>query len=230
MSLRRSAPPATKTTWRSRMSVFSWVVAGAMVLLLLISAVTGGLGGLLMSAGLIAMPTGLYVLATRRSSWAGLPRSRALGAATMAVGLMALFFGASVGTPGGAPARDAPIALAARSAPTTPLAELPTPTPTPTAEAVAAPVATAEPAPVADPVAVPEPEPAPEADAPQDAPAPLYAPAEPAPPAPEPAPDASTYYENCSAAKAAGAAPVHLGDPGYGDHLDRDGDGVGCEN
>lgn len=228
MSLRRSAPPATKTTWRSRMSVFSWVVAGAMVLLLLISAVTGGLGGLLMSAGLIAMPTGLYVLATRRSSWAGLPRSRALGAATMAVGLMALFFGASVGTPGGAPARDAPIALAARLAPTTPLAELAAPTPT--AEAVAAPVATAEPAPVVDPVAVPEPEPAPEADAPQDAPAPLYAPAEPAPPAPEPAPDASTYYENCSAAKAAGAAPVHLGDPGYGDHLDRDGDGVGCEN
>ena len=39
----------------------------------------------------------------------------------------------------------------------------------------------------------------------------------------------STYYENCSAARAAGAAPVYAGDPGYGDHLDRDGDGVGCE-
>ncbi|MGO3325293.1 excalibur calcium-binding domain-containing protein [Gordonia sp. (in: high G+C Gram-positive bacteria)] len=39
----------------------------------------------------------------------------------------------------------------------------------------------------------------------------------------------STYYANCSAARAAGAAPVHAGDPGYGDHLDRDGDGVGCE-
>ncbi|MFJ9856328.1 excalibur calcium-binding domain-containing protein [Streptomyces albogriseolus] len=39
----------------------------------------------------------------------------------------------------------------------------------------------------------------------------------------------SVYYENCSAARAAGAAPVHVGDPGYGSHLDRDGDGTGCE-
>jgi len=37
------------------------------------------------------------------------------------------------------------------------------------------------------------------------------------------------YYENCAAARAAGAAPVYAGDPGYGRHLDRDGDGVGCE-
>jgi hypothetical protein len=37
------------------------------------------------------------------------------------------------------------------------------------------------------------------------------------------------YYENCDAARAAGAAPVYAGDPGYGSHLDRDGDGVGCE-
>ncbi|WP_336979712.1 excalibur calcium-binding domain-containing protein [Altererythrobacter fulvus] len=37
------------------------------------------------------------------------------------------------------------------------------------------------------------------------------------------------YYPNCSAARAAGAAPVYRGDPGYGKHLDRDGDGKGCE-
>lgn len=37
------------------------------------------------------------------------------------------------------------------------------------------------------------------------------------------------YYDNCAAARAAGAAPVRVGDPGYGRHLDRDGDGVGCE-
>lgn len=36
-------------------------------------------------------------------------------------------------------------------------------------------------------------------------------------------------YRNCSAARAAGAAPVYRGDPGYGAHLDRDNDGVGCE-
>lgn len=37
------------------------------------------------------------------------------------------------------------------------------------------------------------------------------------------------YYKNCSAARAAGAAPVLAGQPGYGKHLDRDGDGIGCE-
>lgn len=37
------------------------------------------------------------------------------------------------------------------------------------------------------------------------------------------------YYANCSAARAAGAAPVRRGASGYGRHLDRDGDGVGCE-
>jgi hypothetical protein len=37
------------------------------------------------------------------------------------------------------------------------------------------------------------------------------------------------YFANCAAARAAGAAPVRIGSPGYGRHLDRDGDGVGCE-
>lgn len=36
-------------------------------------------------------------------------------------------------------------------------------------------------------------------------------------------------YRNCSHARAMGAAPVRRGQPGYGPHLDRDGDGVGCE-
>lgn len=39
----------------------------------------------------------------------------------------------------------------------------------------------------------------------------------------------SVYYKNCTAVRAAGAAPIHRGDPGYGKHLDRDGDGVACE-
>ena len=36
-------------------------------------------------------------------------------------------------------------------------------------------------------------------------------------------------FRSCSEARAAGAAPVRRGDPGYGSHLDRDNDGVGCE-
>lgn len=36
-------------------------------------------------------------------------------------------------------------------------------------------------------------------------------------------------FRNCSEARAVGAAPVRRGDPEFGPHLDRDGDGVGCE-
>ena len=39
----------------------------------------------------------------------------------------------------------------------------------------------------------------------------------------------SVYYPNCAAARAAGAAPIYRGQPGYGPHLDRDGDGKACE-
>ncbi|HET7415969.1 MAG TPA: excalibur calcium-binding domain-containing protein [Arthrobacter sp.] len=52
-------------------------------------------------------------------------------------------------------------------------------------------------------------------------------------PAPEspgaPAAPGQIYYENCTAAEEAGAAPVHRGDPGCGEHLDGDGDGSACE-
>jgi micrococcal nuclease len=39
----------------------------------------------------------------------------------------------------------------------------------------------------------------------------------------------NVYYKNCTAAKAAGAAPLHKGDPGYSTKLDRDSDGIACE-
>ncbi|ANZ28476.1 nuclease (plasmid) [Rhodococcus sp. WB1] len=62
---------------------------------------------------------------------------------------------------------------------------------------------------------------------------PLAAPAPaPAPtPAPQTAPDppADVYYKNCSQVRAAGAAPLYRGDPGYAAHLDRDNDGIACE-
>ena len=49
-------------------------------------------------------------------------------------------------------------------------------------------------------------------------------------PAPAPVPPAgAVYYANCDAVHAAGAAPIHRGDPGYASKLDRDGDGIGCE-
>lgn len=60
--------------------------------------------------------------------------------------------------------------------------------------------------------------------APAPAPVRTAAPAQPAPAAP-----GGTYYANCAAARAAGAAPIRRGEPGYSSKLDRDGDGIACE-
>lgn len=46
---------------------------------------------------------------------------------------------------------------------------------------------------------------------------------------PAPSRISGTAFRNCSEARAAGAAPIMAGDPGYAPRLDRDGDGVGCE-
>jgi hypothetical protein len=40
---------------------------------------------------------------------------------------------------------------------------------------------------------------------------------------------AEPYYPSCGAAGTARAAPIRRGEPGYGRHLDEDGDGVACE-
>ncbi|MGY1721921.1 GmrSD restriction endonuclease domain-containing protein [Blastococcus sp. SYSU DS0533] len=56
-----------------------------------------------------------------------------------------------------------------------------------------------------------------------------------APPATDgPAPDAAAApmpgYTDCAAVRAAGAAPIHRGEPGFSERFDGDGDGVGCES
>jgi hypothetical protein len=75
------------------------------------------------------------------------------------------------------------------------------------------------------------------------------APPPPAPPASNPAPPAalfeppapppagtvppllsSVYYGDCGDARAAGDAPLRVGEPGYRSGLDGDGDGVACES
>lgn len=45
-----------------------------------------------------------------------------------------------------------------------------------------------------------------------------------APPAP-----VNVTYKNCRAVWDAIGEPIHRGDPGYSSDLDRDGDGIGCE-
>ncbi|MBT2566187.1 DUF1524 domain-containing protein [Arthrobacter sp. ISL-85] len=97
----------------------------------------------------------------------------------------------------------------------------------PTNQQAPAPVAPAPapaavaPAPVPAPVPAPAPAPAPAAPVPV-APAPVV----PVPAAPAPA---AAYYANCTAARAAGAAPLYAGQAGYRPELDRDHDGIACE-
>ncbi|MGV8977231.1 MAG: GmrSD restriction endonuclease domain-containing protein [Cellulomonas sp.] len=80
------------------------------------------------------------------------------------------------------------------------------------------------------------PAPAPVVAAAAPAPAPVVAAPAPAPVVPAPvvqAPavevPATVTYANCDAVRAAGAAPIRPGDPGFAKKFDRDGDGIGCE-
>lgn len=62
----------------------------------------------------------------------------------------------------------------------------------------------------------------------------LAPPPPPQPPAPRPgqppAPPQQVYYASCDAVRAAGKAPLYRDQPGYRAGLDRDGDGIACEN
>ncbi len=54
--------------------------------------------------------------------------------------------------------------------------------------------------------------------------------ARPANPAPPAQTGGTTWsYRNCKEARGAGAAPIYRGQPGYGAHMDGDGDGIACE-
>jgi len=61
---------------------------------------------------------------------------------------------------------------------------------------------------------------------------PTLSPVTPGSPGPGPAglgAGGSADYANCAAARAAGVAPIHRGEPGYRTALDGDGDGTACE-
>ncbi|VXC50285.1 PASTA domain-containing protein [Arthrobacter sp. 9AX] len=60
-------------------------------------------------------------------------------------------------------------------------------------------------------------------------PVPVPAPAVPVVPAPAAPAPAAAYYQNCDAVRAAGAAPLYAGQPGFRAALDRNNNGVACE-
>ena len=100
----------------------------------------------------------------------------------------------------------------------------PTPSPTPT---TTSPTPTPTPEPTSEAPA-PAPEPA-QPERHEEAPAPAPAVVHQEQRAPAPAPEPEVFYKNCAAARAAGAAPIYRGQPGYRSKLDADGDGIACD-
>ncbi|QOD04296.1 DUF1524 domain-containing protein [Pseudarthrobacter sp. BIM B-2242] len=141
-----SAPPAPvpgpKPPRRPRASTL--IVGGITALFMIIGGFTGGVGGALVFLAVAAALTGLYVLATGRRSWAGLPAKRRAGAIALAVSF-ALFIGGAAALPRtGANELEAASAdwnAAPATAPASASQEgLPTPSSAPTAQATGAPL------------------------------------------------------------------------------------------
>lgn len=109
----------------------------------------------------------------------------------------------------------------------------PTPSPTPTTKSPSPTPTTTSPTPTPTPEPTSEaPAPAPEPAQPghqEQAPAPAPAVVHEEQRAPAPAPEPEVFYKNCAAARAAGAAPIYRGQPGYRSKLDADGDGIACD-
>jgi len=59
--------------------------------------------------------------------------------------------------------------------------------------------------------------------------APVSASVQPDGSSPDTSAEPKVFYPNCAAARAAGAAPMNYGDPGYREDLDGDDDGIACE-
>lgn len=179
---------------------------------------------ILILLGLGALLVALWGLVRGRVAWAHIG-DRKRSAQVAAGGLVAMVVGS---------------AMAPQSSVAVPASQ-PLPEPTVTVTVTAAPVTvTVTPAPVTvlvTPTPTPEPEPQPEPAPTQitgfvgnggaaTQPPATKAPAPKATKAPAPK---AVYYKNCTAARAAGAAPIRRGEPGYASHLDRDNDGIACE-
>ncbi|WP_218868724.1 excalibur calcium-binding domain-containing protein [Pseudoclavibacter chungangensis] len=221
----RSPAPVAPTV-RSRTPLF--VVLGCAAVVLLLALVGGSISatlfGLLLFLGAIGTFVVRFLIGAVRALAAGRGGERRLlgrtGIASLAIGgasLAVLIAGVAM-----APTTSAPAPIAA---------------PVPTVSEVAEQLATTAPPVETAPPTTEAPVPAPIADPVEDEPAPQpEVPVAPEPSQPEEqtedeaAPPASVYYSSCADAKASGAAPLHRGEPGYRSGLDRDNDGVACEN
>lgn len=143
---------------------------------------------------------------------AGKPRRVAGWAKVTAAGVAGLVIGAAMPSEGSTPQT---------------LADLPQPTPTVTLTMSTPGPTVTSPGPTVTSTVTPPPQPVPTVTetatvtVTEEAAAPV--------PFVDPGGGGAAYYDNCSAARAAGVTPLRRGDDGYGPHLDRDDDGIACE-
>ena len=229
-----------------------WVVVGALALLAVVLARVGGEALAVM--GMLLLVVGIVAAVKARPSWGPLSSRRAgIGVAVAGLILGMLGVGPSAASDP-ASARQAVGALATSTpatatrtvnvtitavATTTEVSTAPAPPPVPVTQTetvtIPAPVAAAveEPAveePAVEVPAVVAPAPEPEVVAPQTQAAPAPQALVPQTPQQTSRPQAAAAsYANCTEAWDAGAAPIRRGEPGYAAKLDRNDDGVACE-
>ena len=217
----RPAPEPTTQRRPLLGKFFAWaaIVFGVIFLIRAVTSFEFGallVGALLLGAGVVYLRSSP---AQGRKGWA-IPAIAALPALVFA----GLTTTTEPETPAVAPVAAVPALPTVTTTSARPTTTTPAPTTTtvaPTTEAVAAVV---EVPPTTEYIPLPDPEPA-------YIPEPLYTP-EPVYTAPAPfvAAPPVVSYANCDAVRAAGAAPIYAGEPGYSVKLDRDRDGIGCEN
>jgi outer membrane biosynthesis protein TonB len=160
--------------------------------------------------------------------------SRGLTTSTLVIGISALVLGAAMG-----PHEEAPTTNPASAPPAAPQLTAPASPPVavaPARQPLVAPQTAVQQLPTEPAVQMTVPEQLAQTPTPAKRPVPTVARTPRVVPAPAPqtaeaeqSDQSAAYYKNCAAARAAGAAPLRTGDPGYRAGLDRDGDGIACE-
>jgi hypothetical protein len=198
-------------------------VGGVALLFLILGAVGGGVGGLLVVLALFLLFTGLYTLIVGRPSWLRLP-GRTWGGVAAGTGFV-LFFVGGLLLP---PSPEVDEASVAQSAPTT-VETTTTVEPTVTAAPSLSPTSESTPSatprpstPTPTPTRTPTATPRPSMTAPQPTPS--------ATPTQERAALPVSAFDSCREAADLGIYNIPSESLVYSVDLDRDGDGIACEN
>lgn len=148
-----TSPRAPRTS--RRVPIITWVGIVGTALLALAGFASTGVWGMLMMIALVILPTTLYAVAFRRSTWLRIPRKRATAAIGAGIALAALI-GSTSAYGATHPLPDAPAQVAAATTPSATTAAKPKTSPTPTRTVTPTPTPSPTPTPVVTTKAVTE--------------------------------------------------------------------------